>query len=195
MRQKYRNFELCIADDCSTMDGIEELLQAYQNIDQRIKVCFRKKNGNICAATNSALEIATGEFVVFVDHDDILPSEALYCLANEINNRNNEVDLIYTDEDKIDEFGNFCDAYHKPDWNYVLFLQQNFVAHLSCYRHSVIKEIGGCRIGFEGSQDYDLTLRFVEKIQRIRLKNCFNYWTYWVGIICTDVCFIYSANY
>lgn len=163
LSQWYPYFELCIADDNSSNLGIKPLLQQYSEIDDRVKVVFRRVNGNISLASNSALEIAKGDYVVLMDHDDILSADALFCLAKTINERGNNVDLIYSDEDKLDENGNRVDPFFKPDWNYCLFLQQNFVAHLGCYKSSIAKKIGGFRKGYEGSQDYDFTLRFIRE--------------------------------
>lgn len=162
--QIYPNWELCIADDASTVKAIKPILEHYVQIDSRIKVVYRKQNGHISAASNSALELATGEWVALLDHDDLLSEHALYWVADAIN-QNSDLKLIYSDEDKIDENGNRQFPYFKCDWNQDLFYSQNLVCHLGVYKANILRDIGGFRIGFEGAQDYDLALRFVEKIE------------------------------
>ncbi|RMG22365.1 MAG: glycosyltransferase [Methanobacteriota archaeon] len=159
--QLYSNWELCIADDGSTDPEIKTLLNKYAKSDSRIKVVFREQNGHISAASNSALELASGDWVAFLDHDDVLPEHALFWVADAIN-QNPEAELIYSDEDKLDDSGNRVHPYFKPDWNYDLFLSHNYICHLVVYRHTLIKKVGGFRVGYEGAQDYDLALRCVE---------------------------------
>jgi O-antigen biosynthesis protein len=168
--QTYENWELCIADDASTNLEVKLVLEEYVRLDRRIKVAFRETNGHISAASNTALELVTGEFVALMDHDDALPAHALYMLAEEIN-RHPNVDLIYTDEDKVDENDNRHDPHFKTDWNPELFYSQNFIAHMGVYRTSIARKIGGFRIGFEGSQDYDFTLRFLPHTEPSRIRH------------------------
>lgn len=168
--QDYRNWELCIADDASTDSKVKELLEEYRNLDERIKIVYRQKNGHISEATNSALELATGEFVALLDNDDELPRIALYEVIKALN-ENRELDLIYSDEDKIDMEGNRSDPAFKPNWSPDLLLGTNYISHLGVYRRSILKEIGGFRKGYEGSQDYDLVLRFTEKTTSNRIKH------------------------
>ncbi len=163
LAQHYPYWELCLADDASTDSRLREVIDAYIAKDKRIKAVFRPVNGHISAASNSALGLATGEFVVLMDQDDVLPTHALYHVAVEIN-RYPEAQLIYSDEDKIDEYGFRTDPYFKSDWNPDLFYSQNMFSHLGVYRTSLVHEIGGFRLGFEGSQDYDLVLRCLERI-------------------------------
>jgi GT2 family glycosyltransferase len=159
--QLYADWELCIADDASTDGGVRRVLDEYAAADARIRVAYRDTNGHISAASNSALELARGEYVALLDHDDQLAEHALYRVAVEIN-AHPEAVLIYSDEDKIDEFGQRFEPYFKPDWNPQLFLSQNFVSHLGVYRTEVVRTAGGFRPGYEGSQDYDLALRVIE---------------------------------
>lgn len=168
--QIYQNWELCIADDCSTSTFVRTFLQHEATQDERIKVVFREENGHICDATNSALDLARGEYVAFMDHDDVLPRHALYHVAKEIQ-YHPEVDLIYSDEDKIREDGSLSGPHFKSDWNEELFLTQNYINHLGVYRTSIIHEVGGLRKGFEGSQDHDFTLRFVAKTEASRIRH------------------------
>lgn len=163
-RQLYPHWELCIADDASTEPYVRSILQRYANEEPRIKLVFRECNGHISAATNSALAVATGDYVTLLDHDDTLAEHALFCVAEAIN-RQPEAGLIYSDEDKLDENEERIAPYFKCDWNYDLFLSHNLVTHLAAYRAALVRELGGCREGYEGSQDYDLALRVIERLQ------------------------------
>jgi Predicted glycosyltransferases len=169
LEQLYPDWELCIADDASTAPHVAPLLAEYQARDRRIKVVRRARNGHISAASNSALELATGEFVALMDHDDRLTPHALYMIAVELN-RHPDADILYSDEDKIDAEGRRYDPHFKSDFNLDLLHGQNMVNHLGVFRRSLIERVGGFREGFEGSQDYDLTLRAVEAtaLERIR---------------------------
>ncbi|MBW4693768.1 MAG: glycosyltransferase [Lyngbya sp. HA4199-MV5] len=166
INQIYPHWELCIADDASTAPHVRPLLEYYQAQDSRIKVIFRASNGHISHCSNSALELATGEFVALLDHDDLLTPDALYEVALLIN-RQPDADLIYSDEDKIDEQEELRDPYFKPDWCPDSLLSRMYICHLGVYRRSLLEAIGGFRPGFEGSQDYDLALRFTEKTDHI----------------------------
>ncbi len=159
--QVYSNWELCIADDKSTQDEVILLLKEYMKTDKRIKVVFRQQNGHISAASNSALEIANGDYIALLDQDDELSQHALYEVASAIN-RYPDLELIYSDEDKIDENGIRFNPYFKTDWNLDLFYGQNMINHLGVYKMSVMEKVGGFRVGYEGSQDYDLALRCIE---------------------------------
>lgn len=160
--QIYGHWELCIADDCSTEPHVAEVIKEYQNKYDRIKAVFRDRNGNIAACSNSALELATGEFIALMDHDDMLAVNALYMVAVAINEHPNAA-LIYSDEDTIDENGARHPAYFKSDWNPDLFYSQNMISHLGAYRDSLVKDLSGFTVGLEGSQDYDFALRAIEK--------------------------------
>lgn len=164
--QVYPDWELCIADDASTDDEVITLLQQYAEIDPKIKLIFRSENGHISAASNSALELATGEFVALLDHDDLLTPDALYQVALTLN-RHPEADMIYSDEDKTDDRHQFRDPFFKPDWCPDSFLSRMYTCHLGTYRRSLVQEIGGFRLGYEGSQDYDFVLRLTEKTDKI----------------------------
>jgi O-antigen biosynthesis protein len=161
--QSYDNWELCIADDASTVSGIRELLLRYAEDDERIKVELRKENGHISKASNSALSLASGDWIGLLDHDDLLTPDALFWVAQCINDYP-ESKLIYSDEDKIDEVGVLAGPYFKPDWNRELFYGHNLICHFGVYAKSLLEEVGGFRVGFEGAQDYDLALRCIERI-------------------------------
>ena len=167
INQSYTNFEICIADDCSnnknTIKTLKEYEKKYPNI---IKVVYRKKNGHISEASNSALKIATGEFIGLLDNDDILHKDALYEVVKCLNN-DNKIDMIYTDEDKINLDGKRCEPHFKPDFSPDTLYSHNYICHFTVLRTSIVNKIGGFRKGYEGSQDYDLFLRFVEETNNI----------------------------
>ena len=163
INQTYDNWELCISDDASTDPKIKKCLEAYEKKEPRIKVVFRKENGHISLATNSALKIATGEFIALLDNDDELPPHALFEVVKVLNERP-ELDVIYSDEDKIDAEGNRFDPHFKADWSPDTLMGNNYISHLGVYRSSIVKSLGGFRKGYEGSQDYDLVLRVTEQI-------------------------------
>lgn len=162
-RQLYPDWQLCVADDASTDPAIRPILERYAAEDPRIAVVFREQNGHIAAASNSALALAQGEWVALLDHDDLLAEQALFWVAEAID-RDPELALIYSDEDKLDAQGRRCDPYFKCDWNVDLFYSHNLFSHLGVYRTALVRAIGGFREGFEGSQDYDLALRCLERI-------------------------------
>ena len=162
--QIYPNWEMCIADDVSTNSEIKPILEHYAKIDKRIKVVFRKKNGHISQATNSALELVSGEWVALLDHDDTLSEHALFWVADAINQKPN-TQLIYSDEDKIDEKGQRFGPYFKCDWNQDLFYSHNMFSHLGVYKTELVRKVKGFRVGLEGSQDYDLALRCIEQVK------------------------------
>ncbi len=164
--QIYTNWELCLADDASTWPNVKTTLQKYEN-EEKIKIIYRSENGHISKCTNSAMEAATGEFIAFLDCDDVLRPNALYEVVKKLN-EDPELDYIYSDEDKIDNDGNNRHMPHfKPDWSPDTLLSLMYTCHLSVYRKKIADEIGGLRTGFEGSQDYDFALRFTEKTDKI----------------------------
>ena len=164
--QNYQNWELCIADDLSTELKVKKILRSYAAKDPRIKVVYRESNGHISAASNSALELTTGEFVLLMDHDDLLAYNCLAEIALAVN-QHPECDIIYSDEDKIDENGIHQVAHFKPDWAPDHLLSRNYVGHVTVIRKTIFDQINGFRLGFEGSQDYDLLLRATEITQKI----------------------------
>jgi len=168
--QLYPHWELCIADDNSSDEGVRELIRSYAEKDSRIRYVFRKTNGHISEASNSAMQLATGTFMALLDHDDQLHELALFYVAKEILSHP-EADLVYTDEDKIDASGRRCSPYFKSDFNYDLFLNQNMICHLGVYRMALVREIGGFRKGFEGSQDYDLALRVIDHSSPEKIRH------------------------
>ena len=164
--QVYGNWELCLADDGSTKPGVRDLLEEYSRLDSRIKVTFGEQNGGISTASNAALALATGEFVGLLDHDDVLTPDAVFEVVKLLNEEP-ELDYVYSDEDKMELDGSRLDPFFKPDWAPDLLNCLNYVTHFSVYRKSIVDDVGGFRTGFEGSQDWDLTLRVTERTQRI----------------------------
>ena len=163
--QIYKNWELCIVDDASTEKHIKRILSKYIK-NEKVKMKFLKKNIGISEASNEALSLATGEFVGFLDDDDELSIDALFEIVKLLNN-SPHADLIYSDEDKLNSEGKRVEPFFKPDWSPDLLLSYNYICHFSVYRRKIINEIEGFRKGFEGSQDYDLLLRFTEKTNKI----------------------------
>jgi GT2 family glycosyltransferase len=163
-QQLYPDWELCIADDCSTDPAVIQALAAAAQRDARIRVFRRPQNGHIVHASNSALALATGEFVALLDHDDALPAHALLLVAEAIAHHPG-VRLIYSDEDVLHPDGRRQNPAFKADWNPALMRAQNMICHLGVYETALVRQIGGFRPGLEGAQDYDLALRCVEQLQ------------------------------
>ncbi len=163
--QSYQHWQLCIADDASSDEDVREWIKELDKND-RIEIIFRDSNGHISAASNSALKLAKGEFITFLDHDDQLHPHALAAVVDKLN-QESDLDMIYSDEDKIDSWGYRSEPHFKPDWSPDLLLSQNYVCHLAVYRRSLLQHVGGFREGYEGAQDYDLVLRITEKTERI----------------------------
>lgn len=164
--QTYANWELCLADDASTMPEVRKCLDSFKN-NTKIKIKYREKNGHISRCTNSAIEMATGEFVAFMDCDDVLAPNALYEVVKMLN-EDETLDFIYSDEDKLSEDGKHRHQPHfKPDWSPDTMMSLMYTCHLGVYRKRIGDELEWLRTGFEGAQDYDFTLRFTEKTKNI----------------------------
>jgi GT2 family glycosyltransferase len=166
LAQDYADWELCLCDDGSDDLALSERLSELTTVDPRIRVATRLRNGGISAATNSALELATGGYVVFLDHDDELAPTALSQIAAAIAERP-DTDLVYSDEDKIDNDGNRHMPSFKPDWSPDLLLSNAYMCHVLVVRRSLVTELGGLRSEFDGAQDYDLMLRATERTTAI----------------------------
>ncbi len=166
LNQQYPNFEVCLADDASTKKETIDTLKEYEKKDKRIRVVYRKENGHISKATNSAIEIAKGEFVALMDDDDVIPENALYEVVKVLN-QDKTLDMIYTDEDKMEMDGTLCDPHFKPDFSPDTLLGGNYICHFSFFRRTILEKIGGFRSEFVGAQDFDLVLRFTEETKKI----------------------------
>jgi glycosyltransferase involved in cell wall biosynthesis len=168
--QIYPDWQLCIADDASSDPDIREVLQRHAAEDSRIAVHFRLQRGNIASASNTALEMATGEFVALFDHDDVLPEHALYWAVEAINRRP-DARILYSDEDKIDAAGNRYAPYFKGEFNIDLLRAQNMISHLGVYHRDVVAAIGGFRQGYDGAQDHDFVLRAAELVREDQIVH------------------------
>lgn len=162
--QVYPNWELCIADDASPRAEVRDYLTQVAQQDPRIVLNFREKNGHISESSNTALYSSKGEWVALLDHDDRLHPMALYWVVHALQDHK-DAQIIFSDEDKIDGEGLRFDPYFKGEYNRELMWAQNMISHLGCYKRSTLIEIGGFRTGYEGSQDYDLALRVIERSQ------------------------------
>ncbi|MFW6093620.1 MAG: glycosyltransferase family 2 protein [Pseudomonadota bacterium] len=161
--QTYPHWELCIADDASSTPRVRAVLEEFRARDPRVQVTYRSENGHIARAGNSALALATGDFVALLDHDDTLAPHALFSVAEALERRPG-AQIVYSDEDKLDAHGQRCDPFFKPDYAPDSLYSQNYVCHLGVYRRDLVEQVGGFRAGFEGSQDYDLLLRCVAEL-------------------------------
>jgi GT2 family glycosyltransferase len=164
--QHYENWELCICDDASSDTAVKQCLEAWTKRDARIKVTISAGNEGISRASNRALEMASGQFVGLLDHDDKLSPDALYEVV-QLLQEHPEADLIYSDEDKLDSSGLRTEPSFKPDWSPEHILSRMYTCHFSVYRKERIDELGGFRTRFDGSQDYDLVLRLSERTKSI----------------------------
>ena len=168
--QTYDNFELILVDDHSSWDNVVPTLRSYE-ANEKVRVIYRSTNGHISIATNDGIQAATGDFIVFMDCDDTIETDALYEFAAKLN-ENPELDFLYSDEDKITEDGKIRHLpFFKPDWSPDLFLNMMYTNHLAAYRASIVKAVGGLRTAYNGSQDYDFTLRFLEKSDNRRVGH------------------------
>lgn len=178
LAQIYPHWQLCIADDASTDGAVSETLLHYSQQDSRIRVVQRSQNGHISQASNSALSLATGDYIALLDHDDLLSPFALQCMVNAISH-NPDAALLYSDEDKIDERGERFSPHFKPDWNRDLFYSHNYITHFAVIKKSEVDRVGGFRTGVEGSQDYDLFLRLIANLadkQIVHVPHVLYHW-------------------
>lgn len=184
--QYYENWELCLADDASPSDHVKKVLSEYAAIDPRIKFTVREKNGHISEATNSALDLATGDFIGFMDHDDELESTALYEVVKAIN-ENNGVDFIYTDQDFVDTNGYRYEPFYKANWNPRLLQSQNYISHFVVVSKDLLDKTGRLRSKYDGSQDYDFILRATDNAnQVVHIPKILYHWRTLAGSVAED---------
>ncbi|MBJ7594982.1 MAG: glycosyltransferase [Candidatus Dormibacteraeota bacterium] len=164
--QVYENWELCVADDASTAPHVRHILDQFAAADSRIKVVRRSENGGIAAASASALELAAGEFIALLDHDDLLRPHALHRMV-ELLQTDPELDVMYSDEDMLLPDGSFGKPFFKPGWSPNLLLSVNYVCHFLMLRRALVDRVGGFRPGFDGAQDHDLVLRATEAARHV----------------------------
>ncbi|MBV9407170.1 MAG: glycosyltransferase family 2 protein [Acidobacteriaceae bacterium] len=164
--QSLDNWQLCIADDSSSHPEVREILESFAREDSRIKIAFQTERGGISKTCNAAWEMATGEYVAFLDHDDTLAPHALAYVCDRLDH-SPHADLLYSDEDKIDQNGKRYEPFFKPDWSPDLLLSENYVCHLLVVRQDLARKIGTFYSDCDGSQDYDLILRAAEHATHI----------------------------
>ncbi len=168
--QAYPHWEMCLVDDGSDNTATLECLQQIATSDSRLRIQYLSHNQGICHATNQALALAQGDYIVFLDHDDRLSPDALYWVAKTILDFP-KADIIYSDRDTLSPTGYRLLHLFKPDWSPETLLSGNYLFHLMVYRRELLEQLGGVRVGLEGSQDYDLILRAAElqpQVQHIR---------------------------
>jgi O-antigen biosynthesis protein len=166
LAQTFGDWELCLVDDCSPSARVRELLDECVAMDPRVRVEHRAENGGIVAASNTALAMATGEFIALLDHDDRLHPDAL-ALVDEALRGNPEADYVYTDEDKMTAKGHHAGPFLKPDWSPERMRTQMYTCHLSVLRRSLVEEVGGFDPEYEGAQDWDLVLKVSERARAV----------------------------
>lgn len=168
LKQLYDNWELCLVDDASPNPQIREKIVKYSETDKRIKYKIRRENGHISKATNDGIKLSNGEFIAFMDNDDLLSPNALYEVVSALN-RNEDLDIIYSDEDKINTRNKRLKPFFKPDWSPDTILSQNYVCHFLVVRKTLVEMVGGFEIGLDGAQDYDLILKCSEKTKASKI--------------------------
>jgi FkbM family methyltransferase len=168
--QTYRSWQLCIVDSGSSDSAITAALNYYEALDTRIRVARLPQNAGVSATTNLALEMASGSYIGLLDHDDMITCDTLETIADHIN-QNPTIDLLYTDECKIDENDIVQQLMPKPDWSPLLLTAFMYTGHFSVYRASIVRQLGGLRSRYDLAQDYDLVLRVADlnpKVAHIR---------------------------
>ena len=182
--QWYPHWELVLVDDHSTSPAVREVLSGL--VDPRVVTVQIAENRGISGATNEGMVRATGDFIVFLDHDDELTVDCLYELALRIDR--DDPDYLYSDEDKLDAEGNFRDPFFKPDWSPDTMMSAMFTCHVSCVRRSLALELGGLRSEYDGSQDWDFVLRVSERARRIaHVAKVLYHWRITPGSCASDL--------
>jgi GT2 family glycosyltransferase len=176
LAQSYENWELCLADGASTDAEVGSLLKEYARRDSRIRLALLPENRGIAGNSRAALELAQGEYVAFLDHDDTLAPFALFEVVRALNLQP-DLDFIYSDEDHITEKGDRQNPHFKPDWSPETLLSHNYICHLTIVRRDLLAKVGGLRDGFDGSQDYDLALRATAQAAHIHhIRQILYHW-------------------
>jgi O-antigen biosynthesis protein len=165
-QQTCTDWELILVDDKSPDERVRGVLREAAQRDPRIRVVERPTNGHIVEASNDGVAAARGEFIALLDHDDLLTPRALERMQQAIE-LEPEVDYLYSDEDKVDARGGRYAAFHKPSWSPERLRGQMYTSHLSVLRTALVREVGGFRPGYDGSQDHDLVLRVTERARKV----------------------------
>ena len=181
LNQSYSNWELCLSDGSGENSPMTELLKQYEKKDSRIKVAYNNRQLHIAENTNEAIKIATGDFIAFADHDDLLTPDALFHVAKAVN-ENMEIEVLYSDEDKVSAGEKFMQPHMKPDFNIDLLRTVNYICHLFVVKKTMIEKVGMLRPEFDGAQDYDFILRCVEATDRIyHIPRILYHWRFFEG--------------
>lgn len=187
LAQSFHDWELILVDDCSPTPAVRDLLRTYAARDPRIRVIERATNGHIVAASNDGIDAARGEFIALLDHDDLLVRTALERNADLLAAQP-EVDYVYSDEDHIDMKGRSSNVFRKPTWSPERLRGQNYCNHFSVLRTALVREVGGFREGFDGSQDHDLVLRVTERAREVaHIPEVLYHWRAIPGSAAADV--------
>ena len=186
--QVYQEWELCLADDGSTRQETLDVLEEFRVRDpKRIKYARLSSNSGIAVASNTAARLATGTFLAFLDHDDVLTPDALLEMALRLE-QTPEADLLYSDEDKLTKAGDLVQPFYKPDFSPELLLTHNYLCHFSAIRTSVFWDVGGFHEGVDGSQDFDLFLRVTEVARRVKhIPKILYHWRMVPGSTAADI--------
>ena len=180
-RQSYENWELCLSDGSGPDSPLDALLEKYQAMDCRIKVVRNDQPLHISENTNAALGIATGDYIAFADHDDLLAPNAMYEVAKAVNEKN-APDVMYSDEDKVSVGGKHMHHNMKPDFNIDLLRTVNYICHLFVVKAEMIQRVGMLRPEFDGAQDYDFIFQCVEATDRIcHIPKVLYHWRFFEG--------------
>jgi glycosyltransferase involved in cell wall biosynthesis len=168
--QSHSNWELCIVDDASESQHVRDIVEAYAKRDQRIRFFIRNQNGHISQASNDALKLATGDYVGFLDHDDVLRPNALAETAKLLH-QDARIEFIYSDEDKLSKRGRPVDPFFKPAWSPHYLRSRNYISHFTVIKKTLVEEVGGFRTGYEGAQDWDLFLRVTRHLKENQIAH------------------------
>lgn len=166
LNQSYENIEFCIVDDKSTSNELREYIKDLSENNYRVNSTLLDKNLGISGASNVGIDNSNGDYICFLDHDDLLDLNAIFFLVKEL--QEDRYDIVYSDEDKIDRLDNMIEPHYKPDWNYHLLLSNMYVCHLTIYNRDIVRKVGGLDSKLDGSQDYDFLLRCIEHTRRVR---------------------------
>lgn len=167
MYQSYANWELCLVNASPEDRHLTSLLENWAMRDKRIRVIRLEKNLGIAQNTNAGIAASTGEFIAFLDHDDFLEPDALFCYVDALN-KDKTIDVFYSDEDKTDEYAaHYFYPHFKSDFNIDLLHANNYMCHFLAVRKSLVDTVGGLNEKFDGAQDYDFVLRLTENTKKI----------------------------
>lgn len=176
LNQVYPKWELCLADDASDKVKVKTILREYASKDPRIKLRLMEKHLGIAGASNTALRLAGGDFIAFLDNDDELTQDALFEVARAVD-VDPRANIIYSDEDKVDENGRYTEPFFKPDFSLYTLRSQNYLIHLAAIRRKLVMDVNGLDSEFDGAQDYDLFFRISERTQRVHhIRKILYHW-------------------